>query len=537
MTLTAFNILTAAWLPARRLSGAVAIIRPARITDGVDGDDPIIAIDWPRPDFRIATLELLIGLLALAAPPRDLPDWLSAWHKPPSPDALDATFAPFAHAFDLDGPGPRFLQDMEELKADPEPVESLLIEAPGASTKAKNTDLLVKRDRAQAFSRASAAIALFTLQSWAPAGGAGIRTGLRGGGPLVTLIRPERPSLWHFLWANTPCGVVPPLAELPRILPWLAPTITSEGAQTVTPEAQAHPLQAFWGMPRRVRLDFEALDAPRPCGLTGAPDTVLVTGWRQRPRGANYAAWGKVHPLSPHYQVKPGAEWLPVHPQPGGIGYRHWLGLVVDDGQRAPAAAITTWRRDRRRDAREGAHARLLAAGYDMDNMKARAFVESEMPLPGGGAEDQDRLDALAGALVRAADTAAGLLRNAARRALFSPGAKVKLDAEGLSSLRERLWAQTEQPFFDALRSAAGHTDQEQGEEPERAAWARLLHRRAMALFDEAAPLDPEAGAAAPRIAEARRSLNFALLGFGKVGKGFFGTLNLPEPQPRKDAA
>ena len=54
-----------------------------------------------------------------------------------------------------------------------------------------------------------------------------------------------------------------------------------------------------------------------------------------------------------------------------------------------------------------------------------------------------------------------------------------------------------------------------------------------MALFDEAAPLDPEAGAAAPRIAEARRSLNFALLGFGKVGKGFFGTLNLPEPPNR----
>ncbi len=537
MTSTAFNILTAAWLPARRLSGAVEIIRPARITDGVDGDDPIIAIDWPRPDFSIATLELLIGLLALAAPPRDLPDWLSAWHKPPSPDALDATFAPFAHAFDLDGPGPRFLQDMEELKADPEPVESLLIEAPGASTKAKNTDLLVKRDRAQAFSRASAAIALFTLQSWAPAGGAGIRTGLRGGGPLVTLVRPERPSLWHLLWANTPCGEAPAMQDLPRILPWLAPTITSEGAQTVTPEAQAHPLQAFWGMPRRIRLDFATRDAPRPCDLTGAPDPVQVTGWRQRPRGTNYAAWGKVHPLTPHYQTKPGAEWLPVHPQPGGIGYRHWLGLVVEDAQRAPAAAITAWRRDRRRDAGEGVHARLLAAGYDMDNMKARAFVESEMPLPGGAAEDQDRLDALAGALVRAADTAAGLLRNAVRHALFSPGAKVKLDAEGLASLRERLWAQTEQPFFDALRSAADRPGEDSGEEPERTAWATLLHRRAMSLFDEAAPLDPEAGAAAPRIADARRALNFALLGFGKMGKAFFGTLALSEPQRRENAA
>lgn len=530
------NLIVDGWLPVRRASGAAMLIRPAQITRDVDGEDPIVAIDWPRPDFRFAALELLIGLLALAFPPRDLPAWVASWRRPPSPEELDAAFAPFVHAFDLDGPGPRFLQDLEDLQTDADPIESLLIEAPGASTKAKNTDLLVKRDRAQAFSRATAAIALFTLQSWAPAGGAGIRTGLRGGGPLVTLVRPDRDTLWHLLWANTPCGEVPPASELPRILPWLAPTITSEGAQTVTPQAQAHPLQAFWSMPRRIRLDFETLDAPRPCDLTGAPDTVQVTGWRQRPRGANYAAWGKVHPLSPHYQVKPGAEWLPVHPQPGGIGYRHWLGLVVEDGRRAPASAITTWRRDRRRDADEGAHARLIAAGYDMDNMKARAFVESEMPLPGGAAEDQDRLDALAGAMVRAADTAAGLLRNAARHALFSPGAKVKLDAEGLASLRERLWAQTEQSFFDALHTAAKHPAEEDAE-PERAAWAKLLHRRAMALFDEAAPLDPEAGAAAPRIADARRALNFALLGFGKMGKGFFGMLKLPEPQGRKDAA
>ena len=36
----------------------------------------IIAIDWPRPDFRMATLELLIGLLATACPPRDHDAWL-----------------------------------------------------------------------------------------------------------------------------------------------------------------------------------------------------------------------------------------------------------------------------------------------------------------------------------------------------------------------------------------------------------------------------------------------------------------------------
>lgn len=525
------NLLKAAWLPARRASDNHLLASPAQMVEALE-EDPLVAIAWPRADFRIAALEFLIGLLATAFPPKDEDVWADLWHEPPSSETLEAAFAPFAHAFNLDGPGPRFLQDFEELDAEPEPIERLLIEAPGGSTVSKNTDLLVKRGRVAGLSRPAAAMALYTLQSWAPAGGAGNRTGLRGGGPLVTLVRPARPSLWHLLWANVPCGEVPKPADHPRIFPWLAPTITSEGARVVTPGPEAHPLQAFWGMPRRIRLDFQALDAPAACDLTGLADTVRVTGWRQRPRGANYAGWK--HLLSPYYQTKPGAGWLPVHPQPGGIGYRHWIGLVVEQkGQREPAAAIATWRRERLRAAGEGRNTRLLAAGYDMDNMKARAFVESEMPLP-GNAEDQKRLDELAAALVRAAEQAAGLLRSAVRHALFAPGATVKLDAEGLASLRERLWAATEEDFFDALRTAAGEPGVLGGEEKERGAWATRLRRVALALFDEAAPLDPETGAEAPRIAAARKNLLLALTGWGKPGRELFATLSLPLPEPTR---
>ena len=79
---------------------------------------------------------------------------------------------------------------LEDLQSGAEPIERLLIEAPGESTNSKNTDLLVQRGRVANLSRAAAAMALYTFQSWAPAGGAGNRTGLRGGGPLMTMVMP-----------------------------------------------------------------------------------------------------------------------------------------------------------------------------------------------------------------------------------------------------------------------------------------------------------------------------------------------------------
>ncbi len=82
------------------------------MTDGVASGNPIVAIDWARADFRVATLEFLIGLLATACPPGSLKDWRAWWREPPSPEALAAAFAPLAHAFVLDGDGPRFMQDL-----------------------------------------------------------------------------------------------------------------------------------------------------------------------------------------------------------------------------------------------------------------------------------------------------------------------------------------------------------------------------------------------------------------------------------------
>nr|WP_182986822.1 type I-E CRISPR-associated protein Cse1/CasA [Gluconacetobacter aggeris]MBB2169301.1 type I-E CRISPR-associated protein Cse1/CasA [Gluconacetobacter aggeris] len=544
MTSPPLNLLFDSWLPVRRRSGSVVCIRPAQVVDGL-ADDPVVAFEWPRADFRIASIEFLIGLLATAFPAADTAQWMDLWYEPPSVEALDQAFARVAEAFWLDGPGARFLQDLDDLVSSSEPVERLLIEAPGESTLRRNADLFVHRGQVAALGRPAAAMALFTLQSWAPSGGAGNMTGLRGGGPLVSLVLPgEGANLWQIAWANTPCGKPAPVDDLARIFPWLAPTLVSgKGGTKVRAEHNAHPLQCWWGMPRRIRLDF---GDGGPCGLTGQLDAATVTGWRQRPYGISYDGWtgmpygggACIHPLTPRYRQKPDSEWLSVHPQPGGIGYRHWVGVVVDsrEGNRLPASAVATWRAERARDAGGAQSPRLLAAGFDMDNMKARGFVESEMPLPGTtDALRQEKLDGFARDCVEAADLVASVLRGAVREALFG-GATVSLDATLLSGVRERFWAGTSGAFFDLLNRL---TEQDAyAVETARVEWMTTLRVQAMARFDATVHLSPDMREAeAMRAAQARRRLRAAVSGFGKEGGAIMQVMNIPVPESKKQVS
>jgi CRISPR system Cascade subunit CasA len=533
-----FSLINDPWLPVRRAHSGATLIRPAQLTENID-IDPVIAIDWPRADFRLASLEFLIGLLAIACPPASPRAWPGLYHTPPSPAALEAAFAPLAFAFELDGDGPRFMQDFEELAAGENDVANLLIEAPGEQTAKKNADLLNKRGQVMQMSRASAAMALFTLQTYAPAGGAGNRTGLRGGGPLTTLVIPPGPAplpLWHLLWANVPTGQPATLAELPQILPWLAKTKTSENDKKVVPTRETEAL-AFWGVPRRIRLEFSAAEAGETCALTGVSDSVMVRSWRQRPNGANYEAFK--HPLTPRYNPKPKEQlWLPVHPQPDGIGYRHFLGIVfaplASSASLQPAANIITWRNERRRAAAGTARWRILAAGFDMDNMKARSFVETELPVIDVADPTQMALyDECLTGLINGADEVASLLRHAVRGALFSEGAKPDIKAGLFNNLRAQFWQDTEPAFYREAARAAGGTPQENVS----TAFLQSLRQTALRLFDEDAPIT--ASDHPERVAQAAKWLGLALNGYGKSGSALFAALGLEarETKPKRKSA
>lgn len=518
------NLINDPWIPVRLADGTRTTLRPAEI---VSQENPPVGMDAPRADFNGALAQFLIGLLQTSFAPHDDDQWLDLLEDPPGIDTLDNAFRIHAEAFSLDGEGPRFMQDLEPFehagasarKPAENGIANLLIDTPGDQTLRNNADHFIKRDRVEALCPACAATALFTLQLNAPSGGAGHRVSLRGGGPLTTLVAldpegSELPdTLWHNLWLNVLPGTVrltgnPALDTPEHIFPWLAPTRTSDpkaGGQDTTPE-DTHPLQMYWAMPRRIRLDLEntKVGACDLCDTQGQP---LIQRYFTLNYGTNYTgAWR--HPLSP-YQERDSAEPLPLHPQPGGIGYRHWLGLVYarqDNKQRVvPAQVVGAFLHES-----EGmGQARIRAFGYDMDNMKPRCWYEAIMPLYRVPEAIRERFSIRIDQMIQAAELVAGMLRTTVKKAWFKqPG-----DARGDTSfLADGFYQHTEADFYSCLPRLIEQIPRDQ-DRAVLSEWHQILQRAALALFDEWAASGDLAFGDPARVARARDELGKQLKG------------------------
>jgi len=539
-----FNVLADPFFPVVTQRGARRWLSFAELAD--DGDDPPVDFDWPRADFNIAAYELAVGVTTLALRPTREVDWLGLWRDAPDPDALRGRLAPFVHAFELFGDGPSFLQELGGLAGDPTPIEALLIDTPGANGQKKNADLLTHRGRYPALGLRSAAMALYALQQFAPAGGAGNRTSMRGGGPMTTLIVPgappgERSALWRVLIANLVVNEDNDFGfdDLPKVLPWLAPTLTSDeaGGGRVVHErdADTHPLQWFFGMPRRIVLQVGGHGACSMSGIEGP----LVQGFVQKPWGVNYGEWG--HPLTPYRRQKEADPPYSVKPRSARFGYRDWVSVVVATKEgiiAEPAKAVSAARRDGRRQQLRGAteaDASLRAAGWAMNNMEAVAYLLAEQPLHLAESNTaQDDLDKAAIAFARAADEVASLLVAALRRALFGEGAKSETDRTFFYEARAGFYEATEDPFHHTLDAML--TDGARTGEAARRAWLATLSRAAEATFARCAPVPIDDQKQAGRIVSAFKQLRLSLLGYGADGKKLFDSLGLAPPEPAKTA-
>ena len=539
-----YSLVRRAWLPVAFFDGRRDFVRLIDIAD-----DSIIRIATGRPDCDISLTEFLIGLLAVATGPMGGEDWAERYLNPPTIADLEAAFTPFEAALILDGDGPRFFQDREAFEGAATPVEAFFMDAPAEHFQVDG--------RTQVLSRAGAAIALATLQTSAPAGGAGHRTSLRGGGPLSTLVVPgtadqSEPTLWHRLWANVPGDDYSATADdAKRVFPWLGATRVSDKDGRTTNPSDVHLAQAFFGMPRRIRLVFEPNSHQRRCDLTGEVDDVVVTGYVTKPWGTNYVSWSRAHPLSPYYKVKPAdIEFLPVHLKSSRVGYRQWLGMVMDvnGGQRVPARCLATFEKRAEElpeiEAAVVRRSQLLVVGYAMDNMKPLDFAEALLPLIiTKDTRVNEATRTLARHWVGAADTVASQLVTSVKIALFGENAKADRDSTRLDAVKSRFWADTEDAFYLQLRAAAATFEQSAAtlvdtrDDLFQAAgkdWLKCLNRHALAIFDDAVPIEDADGDRIQDIISGRRMLGLMLTGFGKGGQALFGLLGQEPGEAKK---
>ena len=543
-----FNLLSDPFLPVVMRSGAHRWLAFPELVTGTESnsldEDYPVEFGWPRPDFNMASFEFCIGAIALAFDIRDEDDWYPLWTNSPNRDALAEKLAPFVHAFYLNGEGPCFLQDHESLQGDETPIELLLIDTPGQNGQRKNSDLLTHRNRYATLGLPAAAMALYTLQAYAPSGGAGNRTSMRGGGPLTALVVPatngsEPPvPLWRKIFANVvPCDERLRIDELPKALPWMAPTLTSERSRMVS-LADAHPLQAYFGMPRRIRLAFSS--EPGICSMTDEEGS-LVTGFIQKPYGANYGMWQ--HPLTPYRRQKEAGEPYSAKPKSGRFGYRDWVAATVGskDGKLAEQPANIKLAKNNRSDAltqnKQATDARLRVGGWAMNNMEAIAYLIAEEPLHLAKTRAQQQaLDELARHFSEAADQAVFQLLAAMKKALFRGQKNASNDKGILDQARAHFFDATEDQFHHLLDDLLqGMPEDGRLADPTASArhWLWIMRREALAIFDRLAPVPLQDAEKAKNIVDAYGILNATFAGRIKQSKTLYDRLELPLPKKK----
>ena len=513
-----FNLINDKWIPVRRLDGTREIITPWQVTDNI-GSNPIVSLDANRPDFNGALIQFLIGLVQTTMAPKKDRNWRNGFNKPPEADELKTAFANVSHAFNFDGDSPRFMQDFKLKEGVDSQIDKLLVEMPGESTIEDNKDHFLKRETVTKMCLPCCAMSLFTLQTNAPGGGRGHMTSLRGGGPLTTIIMGD--TLWQTIWINTlnesvfldNCGN-PSKNSDADIFPWMGPTRTSEKKKKTYPE-HMHPAHMFWGMPRRIVINFEIQDNG-VCDLCDSITNNLATSYFYKTHGIKYGE-GWRHTLTPYNKTKKN-ELTPRHGEPSGITFRHWLGLVQKDTESGnePALVVHSFRK-RQFDLKNEYDffrnsARLWAFGYDFvpGQMKARCWYEGKMPLIHVDENIREDYEYAIEQLIKTSDI---VLKNTIiniKNALFDKEKgknKEKKKKFDFSLIDNRFWTNAETDFYTTLdKLHEGMMNSRDTTEIKRQ-WLNILFRIGEQLFDYYSQSDQISEGNPKRIAIARNDL------------------------------
>jgi len=432
------NLLTDRWIPVIRQNGQPDTIAPWQIAEV---DNPVLEINAPRPDFQGALYQLLIGLLQTCFAPEDEDQWLEYWQQMPEPEELQDCFEKVKFAFELDNPdGASFMQEHPDTldhvevfdKAEWLPIEDLIGGALSDNTRKGNKDLFVKSGQIELISPYWAALALFNMQITGVLAWGQHRLGLRGNAPLTTLIIPNeklQSLLWQKLWLNViyqeDIDLMPGdinKNELSNIFPWVAKTRVSPNKEATSP-SDAHPLQHYWPMPRRIKLKIEPIDSV--CDLTGHPISKGVSHYQRVTDGVYYTN-GWVHPLTPYSRAAKDQFPKPVVGKVAGEGFRQWVALNYDeyadaDNKKMRWGRALAVKHFYEKKPNINIETRLWCFGYDATNANVKCWYESLMPTFNLSADDIDALKSHVSEVLQIAYQLSDELSYALIRAWFRP--------------------------------------------------------------------------------------------------------------------
>lgn len=541
-----YNLLREQWIPVWRErpdgSRYSDNIRPSQISEP---EDPPIALAASRPDFNGALIQFLIGLVQTAFSPRTERDWRGLFTNAPDPNELHEAFCRYEHAFNLDGDGPRFMQDADRAWATadrkPLPMQSMLLDAPGTDTAEKNMDHFVKTKDELEFSEREAALALHVYQTNKPATAAGkggqMHSPLRGACPTTVVVLAD--TLWRSVWINVLterefealAGMVQPCDDA-LLFPWLDYHNSLDGRETYAHEA--HAAQTYWGMPQRIVLGKQ----PRSHAIEEG--SACYPTFQRISNGTDYKPeW--------HHPLQPGT-WLNAD----FPTYRGWTSFSTEKGQKA--ASLNIKRFNRIASAVGIERPNLWVFAYEKargSSAAIRGYHEVRMPLFVMPPAMRPNFEDFAHQLISAADEAANALRRALKSALFGTWKKDKTkwdyptSKESKSTMQQsqiadaatRFWRDTEQAFYAKLEAAKKRLEERPDVEYEealealaelRGEWYRLVREHIRARFDEVTQWGTFHASRPRSVGRARREL---LRDLGKLKK----TLALASVSSGKD--
>ena len=524
------NLIKDSWIPVITGYMRSVTISPSELVNR-EGECDILRLDACRADFNGTLIQFLIGLAQTQIAPSDPVEWRKMLFNPPGCRELETSFSQIAPYFEMTGDS-CFMQDMTLSADNPVPIGRLLLEMPGENAEKNNTDIFYKRGTVGTICLACAAMALYTLQTSASFGGAGHRNGLRGGGPLTTVI--EGKNLWETVWLN----VLENDIFLERgnsekdtpadKFPWLGDLKPASKTETCTP-ATVHPAQMFFAVPRRIRLlPVKVPDAT--CDLCGMEQcTTVVKSYATERGGISYKG-GWRHTLSPYYTDNKTGELLAVHAKPGAMAYNNLSGILFEnpDSGAFPAITVQKFVHSRYEEILNelGEMVPIWVSGYDMDRAKARCYYDHHIPTLHVKPEILEDYTTFIRQLIRTAEFALFIIVRCIRGSQHDENTRAGGD---LNSIKSRFWHDTEPDFYRVLSSAMPLVSDYDKTVPLREEWIKILSREGMRLFDQYSQSDMIGYANPRRIALARKDCRLSLSGANKRVRDLLG---LPKPEP-----